>query len=213
MSGINTLREDMVRIARSLYDRGFTHGSTGNISVPVDEGWLVTPTGSSMGQLDPARLSLLDAEGRHISGDKPTKETFLHLAMYKGRPGTGAVVHLHAGHAVALSCLPCADPENCLPKLTAYAHMQCGNVAMLPYYRPGDTALADAVGAAASKHWSILLAHHGPVVAGKTLQTAMYAIEELEETAKLAIMLRGTSPNVLNTAQIADLDAHFPVWD
>lgn len=205
-------REQVVEIGRTLFERGYTHGSTGNISLPLDDGWLVTPTGTSLGTLDPATLSKLDDKGNWVSGDKPTKETFLHQSVYHNRPQAGAVIHLHGTHSVALSCLPGLDADDVLPKLTAYSHMQCGAVAMLPYYRPGDLKLAEAVGLAASKHWSILLAHHGPVVAGKTLQSAMYAIEELEQTAKLALLLRGANPNTLNEAQLAELDQHFPGW-
>jgi len=206
------IREEIVSVADSLFQRGYTHGSTGNISVPVEDGLLVTPTGASFGTLDPARLSKLDANGRLLSGDSPTKESFLHRAVYMARQSAGAVIHLHGTHSVALSCLPVADPDDALPKLTAYGHMQCGHVAMLPYYRPGDAKLAEAVQQKSRKHWSILLAHHGPVVAGKTLQSAMYATEELEQSARLALMLRCADPNTLNAEQITDLDRHFPSW-
>lgn len=206
------IREEIVTVAASLFSRGYTHGSTGNISVPLEDGLLVTPTGASFETLDPARLSKLDPNGRLISGDMPTKESFLHQAVYKARPKAGAVIHLHGTHSVALSCLPVADPADTLPKLTAYSHMLCGRVAMLPYFRPGDPALADAVECEASAHWSLLLAHHGPVVAGTSLMTAMCATEELEQTAKLALMLGGRNPNLLTAGQIADLDRHFPPW-
>ncbi|MBG6147751.1 ribulose-5-phosphate 4-epimerase/fuculose-1-phosphate aldolase [Labrenzia sp. EL_142] len=206
------VREQIVSVAASLYERGYTHGSTGNISVPVEDGLLVTPTGSSFGDLDPARLSKLDKDGRHISGDQPTKECFLHRSVYKVRTGAGAVIHLHGTYSVAFSCLPAENATDALPKLTAYSHMQCGCVALLPYFRPGDERLADAVGTASKKHWTILLAHHGPVVAGQTLKNAMYATEELEQTARLALMLRGLQPNILNADHIYDLDCHFPPW-
>ena len=209
MTAESALREEICRFAKSIYDRGLTHGSTGNISVRLDDGWLMTPTGSSMGFLDPAALSRLDAEGRHLSGDKPTKEHFLHMAVYGARTA-GAVVHLHSTHSVALSCLPETDPENALPPVTAYAHMQCGRVAVAPYHPPGDLALADAVGGLAGKHSAILLANHGPVVAGKSLAAAVYATEELEATARLALLLRGLNPRLLTPAQLEELDARFP---
>jgi ribulose-5-phosphate 4-epimerase/fuculose-1-phosphate aldolase len=180
--------------------------------VPLDDGLLLTPTGSSFGTLDPARLSKLDFEGQLLSGDKPTKETFLHQSVYRARQQAGAVIHLHATHSVALSCLPVTNADDALPKLTAYAHMQCGCVAMVPYFKPGDAALAAAVEQKACKHWSMILAHHGPVVAGKTLTTAMHATEELEQTAKLALMLDQKNPMTLTQAQIDDLDATFPPW-
>ncbi len=210
MSAEARLREHIVEVGRSLHARGFTHGSTGNVSAAVDDGWLVTPTGTSLGTLDPARLSKLDGDGRLVDGDRPTKEAFLHRSVYAARPGAGAVVHLHSTYSVAFSCLAVTDHADALPKLTAYAHMQCGNVAMLPYYRPGDERLARAVGDAAARHWSILLAHHGPVVAGKSLHTAMYAIEELEATAKLALLLHGMNPATLGAEQLAELDRAFP---
>ena len=212
MTPENRIREEIVSVAASLFSRGYTHGSTGNISVPVEDGLIVTPTGSSFGALDPARLSQLDAEGQHLSGDKPTKECFLHRAVYMARRRAGAVIHLHGTHSVALSCLPVDDPGDALPKLTAYSHMQCGRVAMLPYFRPGDGSLAQAVRHASQKHWSILLAHHGPVVAGTSLRNAMYATEELEQTARLALMLRGCNSSTLGPEEIADLDRHFPPW-
>ena len=206
------LREAIVRVATSLFARGYTHGSTGNISVPLDDGLLVTPTGSSFGTLDPARLSKLDFEGGLLSGDKPTKEAFLHRSVYKARHQAGAVIHLHATHSVALSCLPVTNPSDALPKFTAYSHMQCGCVAMVPYFKPGDAALARAVEEKACKHWSMILAHHGPVVAGKTLTAAMHATEELEQTAKLALLLDGKTPATLSQAQIDNLDATFLPW-
>ncbi|MDG2403957.1 MAG: aldolase [Paracoccaceae bacterium] len=206
------LRDAIVRVARSLFDRGYTHGSTGNISAPLEDGLLVTPTGSSFSTLDPARLSKLDFDGRLLSGDKPTKEAFLHRSVYKARDQAGAVIHLHATHSVALSCLPVTNPDDALPKLTAYSHMQCGCVAMVPYFKPGDSALAKAVEQKACKHWSMILAHHGPVVAGKTLIAAMHATEELEQTAKLALLLDGKTPATLSQVQIDDLDTTFPPW-
>jgi ribulose-5-phosphate 4-epimerase/fuculose-1-phosphate aldolase len=206
------IREDIVIVAKSLFERGYTHGSTGNISVPFEDGLIVTPTGTSFGALDPARLSRLGPDGRLISGDEPTKETVLHRAVYAARPSAGAVIHLHGTHSVALSCLPVENPNNALPKLTAYSHMQCGNVAMLPFFRPGDAALAEAVRQTSETHWSILLAHHGPVVAGTNLRNAMYATEELEQTARLALMLRGCNANTLSDEQVADLDHYFPPW-
>lgn len=210
MSPESRMREEIVTVAASLFQRGYGHGSTGNISVPLEDGLLVTPTGASLGLLDPARLSKLDFAGRLISGDKPTKESLLHQAVYRTRHRAGAVIHLHGTHSVALSCLPVEDPDDALPKLTAYGHMQCGRVAMLPYFRPGDAELAAAVERKAKAHWSILLAHHGPVVAGTSLMTAMHAVEELEQTARLALMLYGRNPNLLTAEQIDDLDRHFP---
>jgi ribulose-5-phosphate 4-epimerase/fuculose-1-phosphate aldolase len=204
------LREEIVRAGASLFNRGLTHGSTGNISVALpDGGWLMTPTGSSLGTLDPAHLSKLDAAGKLIDGDKPTKEAFLHTTMYGARPGSGAVVHLHSTHSVAVSCLDGIDHGNCLPPITAYYAMRIGRLPLVPYYPPGDETLAEAVGALAGKHHAVLLANHGPVVAGTSLSAAQDAIEELEETAKLFLMLRGERLRLLTDEQVAELERRF----
>jgi ribulose-5-phosphate 4-epimerase/fuculose-1-phosphate aldolase len=198
-------RDDIARLAKSMFDRGLTFGSSGNISVRVDDGWLMTPTGSTMGNLDPAAISKLDDAGNHISGDKPTKETFLHIAMYEERPQTGAVVHLHSTHSVAVSCLADIDPANVLPPITAYYVMKIGKLPLVPYFPPGDLDLAKAVREMASDHHAVLLANHGPVVAGKSLEDAVYATEELEETAKLFLMLKDRKTRFLTDAQVQAL--------
>lgn len=186
-------------------------GSSGNISVRLDDGgWLMTPTNACLGRLDPARISHLDKNGRLLSGDTPTKEHFLHMAMYDERPQSGAIVHLHSTHSVAISCLPEVDHCDCIPSLTAYYVMRVGKLPLVPYHMPGDPKLGDAVRSLAGKHSAVLLANHGPVVAGKNLEAAVYATEELEETAKLYLLLRGTNPRTLTPEQIAELEAKFP---
>jgi 3-dehydro-4-phosphotetronate decarboxylase len=200
------LREEICRLARSLFERGLTPGSSGNISVRLDDGgWLVTPTNASLGSLDPARLSRLGPDGRLASGDAPTKEVPLHTALYQTRGEARAVVHLHSTHSVAVSMLPEIDPHAALPPMTAYYLMKCGATALVPYFRPGDPAVADAIRGLAGKYSSVLLANHGPVVSGETLEAAVFAIEELEETAKLYLLLRGLNPRYLTPGQIADL--------
>jgi ribulose-5-phosphate 4-epimerase/fuculose-1-phosphate aldolase len=204
------LRERICRFGRSLFERGLTPGSSGNISVRLDDGgWLVTPTNASLGFLDPARLSQLDANGDLVSGDAPTKEVPLHTALYETRSAAQAVVHLHSTHSVAVSMLPEIDPRAALPPMTPYYLMKCGATALVPYYRPGDPAVADAIKGLAGKYSSVLLANHGPVVAGDTLEAAVFAMEELEETAKLFLLLRGLNPRYLSPVQIADLTATF----
>lgn len=203
-------REALCRTAQSLFDRGLTHGSTGNLSIRLDDGWLLSPTGASLGELDPARLSRLDADGRHVAGDKPTKESFLHLAMYQQRPGSGAVVHLHSTHSVAVSVLAELDPADLLPPLTAYYIMRIGTLPLVPYYPPGELGLADAVRGLAGKHHAMLLANHGPVVAGSSLSAATDAIEELEATARLYLLLRGQQLRLLTTEQVAELRRRYP---
>ncbi|MEX2521073.1 MAG: 3-oxo-tetronate 4-phosphate decarboxylase [Paracoccaceae bacterium] len=215
MSADARLREAVCRFAASLYQRGLTPGASGNISARTEDGGLlVTPTGSSFGALDPARLSRLDASGALIAGDAPTKEMPLHSAFYETRAGAGAVVHLHSSHSVALSMLPDTDPEEVLPPLTAYSVMRVGRVKLLPYFRPGDPAMGDAVRGLGGKRSAVLLANHGPVVAGKDLESAVWAMEELEETAKLALLTRGAGPVGLTDGQIADLVKTFGAeWD
>jgi ribulose-5-phosphate 4-epimerase/fuculose-1-phosphate aldolase len=208
------IREEICRFGRSLFERGLTPGSSGNISVRLDDGgWVVTPTNASLGFLDPANLARLDPGGRQMGGDKPTKEIPLHAALYDSRLGARAVVHLHSTHAVAVTLLPEIDAANALPPLTPYFVMKCGSVAMLPYYRPGDPAVADAIRGLAGRHSSVLLANHGPVVAGDTLEAAVFAMEELEETAKLYLLLRGLNPRHLSPAQVQDLVKHFGLPD
>jgi len=204
------LREEICWFGKSLFDRGLTPGSSGNISVRVDEGWLMTPTNSCLGRLDPATLSKVDADGNLLSGDKPTKESFLHLSMYGERANAGAIVHLHSTHSVAVSVLADTDPESPIPPITAYYVMKIGKLALLPYYPPGDLTLANAVREVAGRHHAILLANHGPIVAGKDLETAVYATEELEETAKLYLMLRGQQMRLLTVEQVAELQRKYP---
>lgn len=209
------LREAICRLAQSLYDRGLTHGSTGNISSRTEDGGLlVSPTGTSFGRLDPARLSRFDADGRLIDGDAPTKEMPLHSAFYETRSTAGAVVHLHSCHSVALSLLPDNDADNFIPPLTPYAIMQLGKVKLLPFFVPGDPAMGDAVRGLAGKRAAVMLANHGPVVAGKTVEAACNAIEELEATARLALMMRGLPAQVLSSDQISQVITKFDVeWD
>lgn len=203
------LRERICAFGRSLFERGLTFGSSGNISVRLEDGFLTTPTNVSLGDLDPARLSKLDAEGRHVAGDRPTKETFLHLGMYRRRKDAGAVVHLHSTWSVAVSCLADIDPEDVLPPITAYYVMRVGKLPLVPYHPPGDPALGPAVEALADRHRAVLLANHGPVVAGSDLETAVWSIEELEETAKLYFILRDRPVRLLTAAQVAELRRRF----
>jgi ribulose-5-phosphate 4-epimerase/fuculose-1-phosphate aldolase len=206
----NALRESICEVAKSIFDRGLTHGSTGNISARCDDGWLLTPTGSSLGRLDPARLSKLDWAGKLLAGDPPSKESFLHLAMYQERDRNQAVIHLHSTHSVAVSVLEEVDPKDVLPPITAYYVMRIGTLPLVPYFAPGDMKLADAVRSYAGKHHAVLLANHGPVVAGTSLAAATDAVEELEATARLYLLLQGRRVRTLSAEQCADLRKRFP---
>lgn len=209
------LREEICALAASLFARGLTHGSTGNISARTEDGGLlVSPTGTSFGRLDPGRLARFDPSGRLIDGDKPTKEMPLHSAFYETRRSAGAVVHLHSCHSVALSLLPGQDPDDFLPPLTPYAIMQLGKVALLPFFLPGDPAMGDAVRGLAGRRAAVMLANHGPVVAGKDVAAACNAIEELEATARLALILRGAPARALSPDQISKVVTKFDVeWE
>jgi len=206
MSEAAKLREEICLLAKSMFDRGLTCGASGNISARLSDGTiLVTPTGSSMGFLDPARISHLDGRFQHIDGDLPTKEVPLHSAFYDTRQQTGAVVHLHSTHSVAWSMLPEVDPEDVLPPLTPYSIMRVGRVKLLPFFLPGDPEMGNAVRGLAGQRSAVLLANHGPVVAGKDIWAASFAMEELEETAKLALLTRGLNPRQLSAEQISAL--------
>jgi len=204
------LRSLLSDLAASLFQRGYSVGSAGNISVRLPDGYLMTPTNSCLGRLDPARISKLDTDFRHVGGDAPSKEVFMHRAFYQARADAGAVVHLHSTMAVAVSCLPDVDVDNPIPPLTPYFVMRVGRrMPIVPYYRPGDPAMEPAINGAARDARAVLLANHGPVVCGKTLVDAVNAAEELEEAAKLSLLLRGVTPRLLTAAQVEDLLTTF----
>lgn len=204
------LRGQLCLLARSLFERGFSVGTAGNISARLPDGYLMTPTNSCLGRLEPAQLSKLNLAWHHVGGDAPTKEVFLHRAFLGARPAAGAVVHLHSTHATAISCLAAPGDERPIPPLTPYFVMRVGRaLPVVPYHRPGDPAMEPAVAAAAQRAKAVLLANHGPVVCGATLPDAVHAAEELEEAARLALLLRGADPRVLTDAQINDLLENF----
>ncbi len=203
------LRDEMTRLSRSLFERGYSVGSAGNISARLEDGWLITPTNSCLGTLEPVRISKLDDAGNHVSGDKPSKEVFLHRAFYDTRSDAGAVVHLHSTYATALSCLADLDPEDCVPPLTPYVVMRVGRVRLIRYFRPGDPSGGKLIEELGGRYSAVLLANHGPIVSGKDLTTTVYAAEELEETAKLLATLRGAPVRMLTAADVAELRQTF----
>ena len=203
------IRDNLVKWGKSLFERGLTAGSSGNMSVRLDDGFLFTPTNSCLGFLDADRLSKLDVSGKHVSGDAPTKELPLHFGFYDKRPEARAVVHLHSTHATALSCLADVDPADAIPPITPYVVMRVGQVPIIAYTRPGSPEVKPLIEAVAARHAAVLLENHGPVVAGASLDAAVFAIEELEEAARLAILLRGMAVRHLGEAAIAELNQHF----
>ncbi|MBF0785023.1 aldolase [Muribacter muris] len=196
----------LVELAKSLFDRGYTVGGSGNLSVRLDENRiLVTPTGSSLGRLDAERLSVLDMAGNVLGGDKPSKESVFHLAIYRKNIACQAIVHLHSSYLTALSCLDNLDTENAIRPFTPYYVMRVGHLPVIPYYKPGDQRLAQALSERALSAKAFLLANHGIVVTGRDLVDAVDNAEELEETAKLAFILRGHSVRYLTEQDISEL--------
>ena len=204
------LRDQIVRQGRYLSGRGYSPGSSGNLSIRLEDGFLMTPTNSSLGMLEPNRISRLDSKGNHISGDTPSKEVVVHLAVYRRKHLARAVVHLHSPHCMALSCLENLDPDNALPALTPYYVMRIGRLPLVPYFRPGDPQLAEAVESKAADSHALLLAHHGMIVCGGDIDTAVSAAEELEETARLFLLVKDRPYRQLNAAQIEELERTFP---
>ena len=197
------LRVQLVDLAASLFARGFSVGTAGNISVRLPNGYLMTPTNSSLGRLEAARISRLDAGFNHTGGDAPSKEVVLHRAVYEARPEAGAVVHLHSTMATAVACLPGLDALNPIPPLTPYFVMRIGRrMPVIPYYRPGDPAMGPAIHAAAISARAMLLANHGSVVSAATLVDAVNGAEELEEAAKLFLLLRAHTLHSLTADQV-----------
>lgn len=204
------LRALLVSLASSLFARGFSVGSAGNISVRLADGYLMTPTNSCLGRLDAARLSRLNTDFEHVGGDAPSKEVFMHRAFYRSRSDAGAVVHLHSTMATAVACLADVDNENPIPPLTPYFVMRIGRrLPIVPYYRPGDAAMEPAIAEQARTARAVLLANHGPVVSGRTLTDAVYAAEELEEAAKLFLTTQAAPTRTLSSAEVTDLLARF----
>ncbi len=199
------LRDEMCRLAESMFARGLTAGSSGNLSARLPDGFLMTPTNSCLGFLEAGRLSKLDPSGAHVAGDPPTKEVPLHMAVYGVRPQAGGVVHLHSTYATALSCLEDTDPEDAIPPITPYVVMRVGRVPLIRYTKPGSAEVAPLIAAKAGEAAAVLLANHGPVVSARTFRDAVFAAEELEETAKLAVLTKGMRVRRLSAEAVAAL--------
>ncbi|HEA3273323.1 TPA: aldolase [Pasteurella multocida] len=200
-------KKEMVNLARSLFERGYSVGGAGNLSVRLDEKRiLVTPTGSSLGRLEADNLSVLDMEGNLLSGKKPSKESVFHLAMYHKNPACHAIVHLHSTYLTALSCLEGLNPDNAMKAFTPYYVMRVGKLPVIPYYRPGDTNIARELSERALQSKAFLLANHGVVVTGTDLVDAVDNTEELEETAKLYFLLKGQQVRYLTDDEVKDLE-------
>ena len=200
------LRDTMVMLGASLFERGYATGGAGNLSARLPDGSLIaTPTGSCLGRLSAQSLSRVSMSGEHLGGDRPSKEVAFHLALYHNNPDCQAVVHLHCTHLTALSCLAGLDPDNVIRPFTPYYVMRVGSLPLIPYYRPGDERIAEELGRRARDAGAFLLANHGPVVMGKNLVEAVNNMEELEETARLALLLHGQPIRYLSETDIAEL--------
>ena len=197
-------KTEMQRYGRSMFERGLTGGASANISVRTATGFIISPTNSCIGFLELHELSVMDKEGNWLSGEKPSKEFALHKAFYDQRPQDHAVVHLHSTYATALSCLDVPETE-LFPPLTPYLYIRLGHVARVPYFSPGDQELADAVQAVTASTAGVLMENHGPIVSAATLASAMYAIEELEESAKLTIILKNQQCRDIPSQKVNEL--------
>ena len=200
------LREQMVTLARSMFERGYATGGAGNLSLKLPNGYfLATPTGSSFGRLVAEELSVVDINGNHISGKKPSKEAEFHLAIYRNNPVCNAIVHLHSTYLTALSCLEGLDRNNAIKAFTPYFVMRIGELPVIPYLRPGDPKIAEELAKRAGDYRAFLLANHGPVVTGTDFVDAVDNAEELEETAKLAFLLKDKDIRYLTDEEVMDL--------
>ncbi|GAC1417614.1 MAG: aldolase [Candidatus Velthaea sp.] len=204
------IRKDICRLGERLVKRGLVHGTTGNISVRIADGYLVTPTGRAIDRLEPGEITQLSADGARVRGLEPTKEARAHMAMYEARPSAQAIVHTHSHYCVALTLLPDVDVEDALPALTPYYVMRVGRAPIVPYYPPGDPELVAAVRRYSEGRNALLLAHHGPIVAGTSLEDAAAILEELEEAARLFLLVRTGAYRTLDAAAVATLRERYP---
>jgi ribulose-5-phosphate 4-epimerase/fuculose-1-phosphate aldolase len=205
------VREEICRIGESLYRRGYTVGTAGNISARLDDGFLITPTDACLGFLEASRLAKLDARGEQVGGDRASKTILLHRAIYNARPDAGGVVHTHSTNLVALTMLPDVNRADVLPPITPYHVMKVGHVPMIPYRRPGDPEVIDLVMGHAPRVRAVLLERLGPVVWNDSVSNACFALEELEETAKLWLMLRANPPAGLDAGRIEEIRQTFKI--
>ncbi|MDC7245967.1 MAG: aldolase [Sphaerochaetaceae bacterium] len=199
------LGEQLIELGKFLHKNQYAKGSAGNLSVRLDsESILATPTNSSLGSLQIDRLSKLNMNGELIDGDRPSKEVPFHLAVYENSDAN-AVIHLHSTFLTALSCLKDLDPENVLRPVTPYVVMKAGEIPLIPYYKPGSVMIAKDIAKVADDHRAFLLANHGVVVTGSSIEHALQIFEELEESAKLFFILKGMNIRYLDSKDISEL--------
>ncbi|MGF6753424.1 aldolase [Paraburkholderia sp. GAS42] len=202
------LREEICDVGASLYARGYTVGSAGNISARLDDGWLITPTDACLGRLDPADIAKVDLDGNAISGGRPSKTLALHRGIYARNADTRGIVHTHSTHLVALTLAGVWSEADVLPPITPYYVMKVGHVPLIRYRRPGDPQVAEQIAALADKVRGVLIERLGPVVWERSVSQASYALEELEETARLWLM-SNPRPAPLDEASLEELRTVF----
>lgn len=208
----NQAREEICRVGKSLFKRGYAHATAGNISVRLDDGFLITPTDACLGFLDPAQLAKVDGAGKQVGGERASKTLALHRRIYEAS-GSRCVIHTHSTHCVALTLQPVEG--ELLPALTPYFVMKVGHVPVVPYRRPGDPLAAEEVAALIARYAergtairAVMLARLGPNVWHDSPAQAMAVLEELEETAKLwHLSARRLEP--LPESAIAELRSAF----
>lgn len=209
----SALRDEICRVGASLFARGYVHATAGNISVRTDDGYLITPRDACLGQLDPAKLAAVNADGQQTGGDPASKTLALHRHIYAADPQARCVIHTHATHLVALTLAGVWSQDDILPPITPYFVMKVGHVPLIPYHRPGDPAVAARVAErimaardAGVPIRAVMLERLGPTVWHQTPAQASAVLEELEETARLYLLAR---PNPLTDAQLDELRLHF----
>ncbi|MCC3721495.1 aldolase [Rouxiella badensis] len=210
MNNENRLREEICWLGASLFQRGYTVGSAGNISARLDDGWLITPTDACLGRLDPAKIAKVNSKGEWISGDKPSKTLLLHRQIYDRNASVNGVVHTHSTNLVNLTLQGVWSRPSILPPLTPYQVMKVGRIPLIDYDRPGSDAVAAQIAELANQVNGVMLERLGPVIWGKTVSSACFALEELEETAKLW-MQSDKKPSPLPESAVRELSEVFSI--
>jgi len=201
-------REEICATGASLYQRGYTVGTAGNISARLDDGWLITPTDACLGRLDPAEIAKVDLAGNAVSGGRPSKTLALHRGIYARNAETRGVIHTHSTHLVALTLAGVWSEADVLPPITPYYVMKVGHIPLIRYRRPGDPQVAEQIAALADTVRGVLLERLGPVVWERSVAQASYALEEFEETARLWLMTN-PRPAPLDAAALEELRSVF----
>lgn len=210
MSTEEQLREEICTVGKSLYERGYTVGSAGNISARLEDGWLITPTDACLGRLKPEEIAKVSKDGTWVSGNKPSKTLELHRQVYDRNPEVNGVVHTHSTSLVALTLAGVWNKDDILPPLTPYQIMKVGHIPLIAYQRPGSPDVAAKVAQLANDVRGVMLERLGPVVWETSVSKASFALEELEETAKLW-MMSNPKPAPLDEEAIEDLRRVFSV--